>query len=108
MTTDPVFKPTQISYTAFANSNELTPVRFRLICRGVVIGIVDTNVQRLLDKRNYDVMTANGQRGQGNLNFKSFDKVDRPSFVDYLRSGWQINLTLAIDYTASNGAPSTP
>jgi len=28
-----------------------------------VIGIVDTNVQKLLDKRNYDVMTANGQRG---------------------------------------------
>jgi hypothetical protein len=25
-----------------------------------------------------------------------------------LRSGWQISLTLAIDYTASNGAPSTP
>lgn len=28
-------------------------------------------------------------------------------FVDYLRSGWAISLVVAIDYTASNGAPST-
>lgn len=28
---------------------------------------------------------------------------DRPSFVDYLRSGWAISLVTAIDYTASNG-----
>lgn len=26
-----------------------------------------------------------------------------PTFVDYLRSGWQMNLACAIDYTASNG-----
>lgn len=25
------------------------------------------------------------------------------TFTDYLRSGWQINLAVAIDYTASNG-----
>lgn len=31
-----------------------------------------------------------------------------PSFVDYLRSGWGISMACAIDYTASNGAPSTP
>jgi len=29
--------------------------------------------------------------------------VDQPSFVDYLRSGWFINLSVAIDFTASNG-----
>lgn len=108
MTRDPVFRPTQLTFTAMANSNELTPVRFRLLCDTRVIGVVDTTVQKLLDKRNYEVMTVNGQRGQGNLSFRSFEKIERPSFVDYLRSGWQINLTLAIDYTASNGAPSTP
>lgn len=26
-----------------------------------------------------------------------------PTFLDYLRSGWQMNLSVAIDYTASNG-----
>jgi hypothetical protein len=29
--------------------------------------------------------------------------LELPDFVDYLRSGWGINLSLAIDYTASNG-----
>lgn len=27
----------------------------------------------------------------------------RPSFYDFLHSGWQINLTVAVDFTASNG-----
>jgi hypothetical protein len=31
-----------------------------------------------------------------------------PSFVEYLRSGWFINLTVAIDFTASNGEPFEP
>ncbi len=29
--------------------------------------------------------------------------IEKPSFVDYLSSGWQINLHVAIDFTASNG-----
>lgn len=31
-----------------------------------------------------------------------------PSFVDYLRSGWRIAFTCAIDYTASNGPHHDP
>jgi hypothetical protein len=31
---------------------------------------------------------------------------EKPSFIDYLRSGWQINLHVAIDFTASNGESS--
>ena len=28
--------------------------------------------------------------------------------MDYLRAGWQVSLTCAVDYTASNGEPSSP
>jgi len=31
----------------------------------------------------------------------------RPTLVDYLRSGWSISMVAAIDYTASNGNPSS-
>jgi len=31
---------------------------------------------------------------------------ERPSFVDYLRSGWSVSMVAAVDYTASNGEPS--
>ena len=40
------------------------------------------------------------------LVFSQFEVYSRPNFVDYLRSGWQISLVCAIDYTASNGNPS--
>jgi len=32
--------------------------------------------------------------------------VQKPTFVDYLRGGLQLNLSVAIDFTASNGTPS--
>jgi hypothetical protein len=31
-----------------------------------------------------------------------------PTFFDYLRGGLQLNLTIAIDFTGSNGMPSHP
>jgi hypothetical protein len=33
---------------------------------------------------------------------------ERPSFSDYLRTGWQIALSVAIDFTESNLAPENP
>lgn len=32
----------------------------------------------------------------------------KPGFVDYLRGGWQISQSIAIDYTASNKPPNDP
>ena len=34
--------------------------------------------------------------------------IENPNFVDYLRSGWQISLSVAIDFTASNGQVHDP
>ena len=34
--------------------------------------------------------------------------VERPSFLTYLKSGTQISLAVAIDFTGSNGEPSYP
>jgi hypothetical protein len=31
-----------------------------------------------------------------------------PNFLEYLRSGWGINMSVAIDFTASNGEISDP
>jgi len=31
-----------------------------------------------------------------------------PNFMDYLRSGWAINMSFAIDFTASNGERFDP
>jgi len=33
---------------------------------------------------------------------------EKPTFLDYLRGGLQLNLSVAIDFTGSNGSPSFP
>ena len=38
----------------------------------------------------------------------NFDAIKNYSFIDYLRGGMQINLTVAIDFTGSNGPPNMP
>ena len=35
--------------------------------------------------------------------FEDLQIINQPSFVEYLKSGWFINLSVAIDFTASNG-----
>lgn len=39
---------------------------------------------------------------------ENFTVIHKPSFVEYLRSGWFINMSVAIDFTASNGEPIEP
>lgn len=43
-----------------------------------------------------------GEMG-GEVSFTLYNMIETPSFVDYLRSGWQISLVAAVDYTGSNG-----
>ena len=38
----------------------------------------------------------------------NIDAIKNYSFIDYLRGGMQINLTVAIDFTGSNGPPNMP
>ena len=42
----------------------------------------------------------------GRMIIDHIELIEKPSFIDYLRSGWQINLHVAIDFTASNGESS--
>lgn len=34
--------------------------------------------------------------------FKSFEIAKQPSFIEYLKNKWYINMTVAIDFTSSN------
>ena len=57
-TQSPAFKPAVISFTTLANSNDMTPIRFRLMCGRRCIGYIDTTTAGLLDKRNFDLMAG--------------------------------------------------
>lgn len=48
------------------------------------------------------------KRGYGQLFCTTAKITHRPTFVEFLASGWQINLAVAIDFTGSNGDPRNP
>ena len=43
----------------------------------------------------------------GKIILENMQIYSRPTFVDYLRGGLQLNLSVAVDFTASNGIPSS-
>jgi hypothetical protein len=57
--------------------------------------------------KEHILLDSRGNR-TGTFKFDRFTVIERPSFVDYLRSGWFINMSVAIDFTASNGESFEP
>ena len=49
------------------------------------------------------VLTNRANRNSGSISFEGFQIIEMPNFTEYLRSGWAINMSFAIDFTASNG-----
>lgn len=47
------------------------------------------------------------KKNPGSLVLERFKQVEKPNFVDYLRGGLELNMMIAIDFTASNGDPKT-
>lgn len=39
----------------------------------------------------------------GMLTLNDFKVTENANFADYLKSGWQLSMSIAIDFTASNG-----
>jgi hypothetical protein len=83
------------------------------------IGIFETTLQRLLmgpgADNMYDVINEKKRKKKGSkyknsgmVMLKSVTVETRPSFLDYLQAGLQVNFTVAVDFTGSNGHPDTP
>ncbi|CAD8128603.1 unnamed protein product [Paramecium sonneborni] len=54
------------------------------------------------------ILFDQNKKQSGFLIFNEFKLIEKPSFMDYLQSGTQINLVAAIDFTASNQSPKNP
>jgi hypothetical protein len=69
-----------------------------------IYGRVRSTARELKDAigDKFDIIKRQGMPF-GTMTFDKFDLIVRPSMVDYLRSGWKISLSVAIDFTASNG-----
>ena len=82
------------------------------LSNGELIGNAISNTNELLNNSQQNKLTTleidnneNFPIGFFNINYNVIKKY---SFIDYLKSGMQINMEIAIDYTASNGPPTHP
>lgn len=62
------------------------------------------------DDNNKYILTneKKGKHDAGKLELMSIKITEEVSFLDYIRSGTQMHFAVAIDFTASNGAPVDP
>jgi copine 5/8/9 len=74
-----------------------------------VYGSTIVTINQLLQTPN-QVFELKNDLGQpaGELNLQRIDLIEKPGFVDFLRSGWNINMSVAIDFTGSNGKIDEP
>ena len=64
---------------------------------------MNTTVAQLVSNgaKSYELLYMG--RREGTLIVEKVEILEKPIFTDYLRSGWGINTSFAIDFTASNG-----
>ena len=58
---------------------------------------VQVNINELIESNTHE-----GRDGS-KLIFENFEIYDRPTFVDYLKAEWNIQMIGAIDFTSNNG-----
>ncbi|XP_037031088.1 copine-9-like [Bradysia coprophila] len=77
-----------------------------------LIGSTNTCLRSLHDSNASTVMNftnpTSGGKNCGVLNVESIQMMEEVSFLDYIGHGTQMHFAVAIDFTASNGAPSDP
>ena len=89
------------SMAQICNSNPDVKIRFAVIAENdMELHAATVDIGKL---GTQDTITLQADRGAV-CTLKNCKIFDRPTFVDYLQSGWSISMVTAIDYTASNSA----
>ncbi|XP_059152171.1 copine-8-like [Physella acuta] len=78
-----------------------------------LIGYFITNVNEILNCDKHTAFELNNPKSKkhkkaGEIYVVSCVKDIEITFIDYIRGGMQMNFTVAIDFTASNGNPTSP
>lgn len=102
-TLNPIWDKQKMRLARFSNGDPNCRVKFSVKTSDTrEVGHVITSANELVDKRIHNINKG------GTLEFKDFQLLQVPSFVDYLRGGVEISMACAIDFTASNGDPMNP
>lgn len=98
-------RPQRFSLQKLCNSNKDAPLKFSVHSSrdNQELNSVKVTINDMLNGKLRHTAGANAT-----FAIEQFEVRIVPSFVDYLRSGWAISLVCAIDYTGSNGTPTSP
>jgi len=108
------YKKFSIPMNSLCNGDIQTPIvisvfDFREGKTDVFVGKMSATVQTLMENQGnkYPIKDPKN-KDFGFIRINQIGIVQKPTFCDYLRSGIQLNLITAVDFTASNRDPSDP
>jgi copine 5/8/9 len=113
-TLSPIFRVNNIKIQDLCNSDEEIPLIFEIWSfqsngNHRIYGRVTTSISEINKNpaKSFEIIKRQGNP-YGVLAFSNFQIMSIPTMMDYLRSGWTISLSVAIDFTASNGELTDP
>jgi len=107
------FKRVRIPLDLLCNNDHKYPLLFSIFdsrssTSDPLVSSFEMNVDSIISGVNtpFDIKDSTG-KAIGKVIFKSAEIFSRPTLCDYMKAGLQINMITAIDFTGSNGPPST-
>ena len=108
-TSEPRFPPCSINLTKLCNNRKTLPLRITVLCytntgEASTYGRVITSIRDIEmreDPRKIE-LTSLRDKFAGYLIFTKFSICMKPSLLAYLKQGWFLETSVAIDFTLSN------
>ncbi|KAH0785593.1 Copine family protein [Histomonas meleagridis] len=112
------FKSFQVPIQTLCNGDIEMPITISIMDfvknrPDVLIGSVERSISQLMETQNTPIEISYVDKKKkktkaGYIRFNNLQLIHKPTFWDYMRSGLQLNMITAIDYTASNRDPRDP
>lgn len=115
----PKFNPVKIPVSSLCNGNMDQPIRFKIWdweSRGDhnLIGIFEKTLGELQETTEFELFNPEAKKEKDRKKAQGKVMIDRcrvmhiPSFLDFVQSGLRFHLSVAVDFTGSNGDPKSP
>jgi hypothetical protein len=105
----PEFDKMSVNYLRMCDGDKKAPIRFSVYSDNignradVLYGSFTSNIESLLGNigKEHQLIGPGNVIG-GTLRFEDFAQIFKPNFIEYLQKGWCVNMSVAVDFTASN------